>query len=123
MADDTIDGNTNYILFDSLEQHGYTRIVDLWYDPSGEDMVEKIGVIDILVPRDLSDLIEDIASFAKSEEYDRLFLNPDIPWVQDHLLYADIEKRILNIPLKNVTKHFESGINSYNLVDILSEDL
>ena len=122
MRNDFSEYDVEYLLIDDLSKQGYIRVLNLDMDQNEKFEEYRIGLVDIIVPRNLSEDFEDLKNYASEiRGYDKLFLNCDVQWIKEELPYVEIEVHNLIVPDLEVRKHFESGNGQYNnLVDLIS---
>ena len=116
MQADFNNGQVTYLLFDGLK-HGYVRILSTDAEESEED---REGLVDIVIPRDLGDHLEDLAEYARDHGFTRLYLNAEVPWISGYCDGHELNTLDVEVPEKNVLRHFEAGSGEYSsLVDLL----
>lgn len=123
MRDDFSSGTVNYLILEGYQKHGYVRIFELDLFQNNHFRKEnRIGLLDIMVPRNLQDRLEDLQEYLLDEGYDKFYLNKDISWVDNYFENSPVEHKRLILPELNVMKHFEEGDRNYDLVDLLKHD-
>jgi hypothetical protein len=111
MRDDFSEGNLTYLLISDELQGGYVRLIDLG---------DNAHAVDIVVPRNLHNILEEIALFCRDElDSERVLVNYDITWIEEELDESDVFRERLNLPQRNVVRHFGCGEEEYKLVDLL----
>jgi hypothetical protein len=118
MQSDFNAGGVTYLLLDDAIHHGYVRLLDPDYiDHEGD---QRTGLVDIIIPRNLGDYLEDLKEYAFDHGWSKLYLNAEIPWISSISDEYQQESLDINVPNKNVLRHFEQGSGVYNsLIDIL----
>ena len=117
MQDDFNSGRVTYLLLEDASNHGYVRILDTNEEENDD---ERVGLVDIVIPRDLGDNLEELAEYAREQGWGTLYLNAEIPWISEYCDGAERVSTSVDVPDLNVLRHFADGSGEYNsLVDLL----